>query len=42
MNYEMNDPFPEPPDPTIPDMLLGNGSFMDDLRKSRFTHLIKL
>ena len=40
MNYETNDPFPEPPDPTIVYPLLINSSFLESIGKSNFTQSI--
>ena len=34
MNYEMNDPFPEPPDPIVMNSLPSNGSFLERIGKS--------
>ena len=32
MNYITNDPFPEPPDPTIVSSLLRNGSYIEKIQ----------
>ena len=37
MNYNMNDPFPRPPDPTIRHALLGNRSSIENIMKNVYT-----